>query len=323
MLSYEEVQRRINGTPKLFNGNFTTAASATYTLPIEKNTVIRITVADEAYMKIIPELAFGGYFGAKADHAVGSNADETVLLNTNVYDNPAHIWASPSAVTIPGDGPQEGASLLSPANGGIIDGTDVDAGDGSITLARDQATQSHVLEWALEDQAVLRWPLNMFPGRAGRPGRQRSVRGGQTAGIFRTRSIESSASYGLDWTLKAIELDDGAVTYWDDGAGAWTATLADAWTAIDDEVTTHVEALSFNTPTNDALLELWLRSTDGATATGETCRLYAVSVHEPIEQYQGVRLGTIGEAYYFVVPQRSVLGFWADGASTATIEIME
>jgi hypothetical protein len=182
-----------------------------------------------------------------------------------------------------------------------------------VSLALDNTNQSHVLEFALEDQLYLEIPVNQFPN-----GRKHLIRGGITGMVLSFRSVESSADYGLDWSLKAEEEDDGTSTYWNDTSNAWAA--AQTWNAIADEVTVHTSTVAFNTTTNDAAYTLFLRATDGATATGNTSQLYEISMHPPIVATQGFRLGPVdGAPFIFRMPYRGRLAFWADGASTAYI----
>ena len=306
MVTQDFLARAAVGTPITIQ-HLAISATAAYSIPIERGTVVRIVGGDEFLMKVVPELLFGGAMGSSAEGGVGDREANTVLLHLNIYDRPTTLFATDV----------EDANLVTVANGGIWD--DSNQTTKRITLDKTQTDQSHVLEFALEDQTYVEIPLNTWYTKGGR-GRQRPVRGGQTGCIFEFRSIESSASFGLDWALQAIEEDDNAVTYWNDTTAAWGATIT--WNALDDEVTLHTETLTFNTPTNDARLNLRLRSTDGAAATGNVSRIYAMSAYEPIVASQGSRAGTIGRPITFVMPYRGRLGIISDGDSTAYIEAL-
>lgn len=304
-LSFDQSGSAIAGYPRTIQ-HLSISGTAAYSIPIEKNTIVRVVVGDESLVKICPEYAFGGYFGSSPRDSYSIEENSTIL-HSNIYDNPTHIFASNA----------EDAELH--ANGvwdlsGITTNTP--------TLARDETNQTHVLEIALDDaDDVIQLPLNKWPG-----GRHRTIPGGQSGMVLRFRHKESDANSGLAWTIQSSTSDPlseataVATDYWDDGAAAWTATLTDAWTDLVDQTALTTTSLTWNAQAFESEYTLMLKATTDYAS--DTASIYSLSVHEPIIASQGARLGIIGADYYFTMPVRGVLGIIGDGAETAYISEM-
>jgi len=315
LTSEETVRRALAGTPRDVQHLAINQAVA-YSLPIEKNTIVRVVCTDGALMKVCPEYAYGGYFGSP----VGEREEESEILRSNIWDDWRKIWASEA----------DDAELV--ANG-IFNTDKATTTSGFVTLDEvlTSATQSHIMKIDNDGGTsdILELPLNMFPGVGGGPGIRgswRKIPKDQTGMVLRIRHIDTSATEELEWALRSersVDAVDDRTEYWDDGGGTWGATIT--WNTVTGSATAATFTASFNTQIFDGRYSLMFRP---SAASANSVRLYSLSVHQALIASQGVRLLETGsvdtDPYVFTMPERGVLGFISDSdTKVAYITILE